>query len=143
MQIDDVEDWIAEAKDRLKSWGAEELRQLKLQRDAAGDISIKGWPSETVNYIVMRHGGRAPTGTGMRKERERPEVCDTDEIVSRLTQGHAAGEEIRAVLYAHYVFRFSVRQGARMTHKSVRTYRSLLEAGQTWVAGSLSERLAA
>ena len=139
MQIDDVEDWIAEAKNRLKSWGAEELRQLRLTKEAGGDIVLRGWPTDTVAYVVMRHGGRAPAGTGMRKEPEKQDIVDTDEIISRLQAGHPNGDEIRRVLYAHYVFRFSVRQGARMTHTSVRGYRNWLEVGQAWVAGGLAQ----
>lgn len=141
MQIDAIEDFIAEAKGCLKAWGAEELRQLRLLKEASGEIYLHGWPSDTVAHVVMRHGGRAPTGTGMRREAERPEVVETDEIVSRLVKGHPEGEEIRRVLYSHYVFRLSIRQGARITHKSARVYRNLLETGQAWVAGSLCNTL--
>lgn len=140
-RLDDrSEDYIAEAKSRLRLWGAEELRQLNIIREANGDLLVHGFAADTVAYIVMRHGGRAPAGTGMRREAEKPEIVDTDAIVSRLQAGHPAGDSIRSVLYAHYVFRLSIRHGARITHKSVRAYRDLLETGQAWVAGMLCER---
>lgn len=138
MMIDPVEDFIDEAKSQLRAWGAEELRQLRIQREATGELFLHGWPSDTVAHVVMRHGGRAPTGTGMRREAEKPAVVQTDAIVSELAQGTKDGHEIRRVLYAHYVFRLSLRQGARMTHKSVRVYRNLLETGQAWVAGAMA-----
>lgn len=142
MQIDDVEDFIAEAKARLKAWGAEERRQLKIDMDGMGNPVLRGWDSQTIAHTLMRHGGRAPAGTGMRKEPDRAEIVETDGIVSRLQAGNPAGDEIRSVLYAHYVFKLSIRQGARMTHRSVPAYRSLLESGQAWVAGDLSRALA-
>lgn len=136
--IDEVEDWIDEAKERLKEWGAEERKQLRIMLDEGGEPKLKGWDGQTIAYALMRHGGRAPMGSGMRKEEDRPKIVSTDAIVSALFEQHRAGEEVRSVLYAHYVFKFSIRQGARITHRSERAYRDLLEMGQAWVAGGLS-----
>lgn len=138
MQLDDVEDFIEEAKHRLRMWGAEERRQLRIEMDGDGTPLINGWDSQTIAQTIMLHGGRAPTGTGTRIEEAKPEIVETDEIVTRLARLHKDGKYIIATLYCHYVFKTSIRQGARMTHKSARAYRDMLETGQAWVAGSLS-----
>jgi len=140
MQIDYVEDFIEEAKHRLRQWGAEERRQLRIDIDGDGSPIMTGWDSQTIAQTIMLHGGRAPTGTGMRTEEERPEIVETDAIVSMLPMLRRDGEQVRRVLYLHYVFKTSVRGGARMARTNPRAYRDRLGGGQEFVAGMLAAR---
>ena len=140
MQIDYVEDFIEEAKHRLRQWGAEERKQLRIDIDGDGSPIMTGWDSQTIAQALMTHGGRAPTGTGMRKEPEKPEIVETDSMVSMLPHLRRDGDTVRAVLYLHYVFKTSVRMGARMAHMNARAYRDRLGSGQEFVAGMLAAR---
>lgn len=76
----------------------------------------------------------------MRTEEERPDVVETDSIVSMLPMLRRDGEQVRHVLYLHYVFKTSVRMGARMAHMNARAYRDRLGGGQEFLAGVLASR---
>lgn len=133
----DVEDFIEEAKRRLRDWAAEERRQLRIELDETGEPILKGWDSQTILQAMMLYGGSNPRGTGMRKERERPDILETDAVISRIAK-QKKGEAIRTALYLHYVFKMSYGQGSRFLHCSKNQYRDYIDQGHSWVAGALA-----
>ena len=149
----DVEDYIGEAKDRLARWGAEDQRQRQLGRYAG----------ETVEQI-MRDYQCVPRGSGMRTEPAKPEIVETDVIVTMLSRT-PYGERARLALWLFYAVRkieslpahdsegreraeMVDHVGSRLTQAecalvmkcSRAQFRDYLEHGQAWVAGFLAGR---
>lgn len=138
MQIDDVEDFIGEARRHLNAWGAEQRRQLSIEIDADGEPILAGWDSQTIERAIMLHGGRAPAGYGQRPEESNFLAERADEIVTAMRRQHIKGEKIKKALYLHYVYKLSYGAGCRMMHMSNKAYRVLKDDGDTWVASALA-----
>lgn len=150
--IDKTEDFIAEAKDRLRAWGAEDWRQRRRG----------GYAQESLEQ-AMRDHGFIPKATGMRKEAEKPEIVRIDEIVSQLAR-QPGGDRARLALWLWYAPRklelalshdqdgvertdLVEHEAGRLTelecslamHCSRAQFRAYRDTGLTWVAAALSQ----
>ena len=151
MIVDITEDWIAEAKDRLRAWGAEDWRQR--QRG--------GYARESLEQAMREHGF-IPKATGMRKEMEKPEIVEIDEIVSQLAT-QTGGDKARLALWLWYAPRkmesvpshdqYGTERSDRVEHEAGRLtelecsqvlqcsraqFRVYRDTGHVWVAAALS-----
>lgn len=152
--IDKTEDFMAEARERLARWGAEDWRQR--QRG--------GFARETLEQS-LRDYKFIPRATGMRAEAERPEVVEMDVIVSALSS-IPGGDRYRLALWLwfavrktetlpskdqdgndrldlmveHEAGRLTESDCARLMQCSRATFRGWRDTGMTWVAGALAAR---
>lgn len=136
-------DYMDEAKRRLNDWGAEDWRQRQLS----------GFARETLEQVMADYR-MIPHATGMRKEVERPDIIEIDEIVSKLGQ-QPGGQDIVRALWTFHAVRKRERDGHGVWHEDGRLsqnevaavmgrsraqVRSWLESGWWWVAAALAHR---
>ena len=119
-QSDPVEEWMSDAKHRLKIWGA-------YYRNG---FSGCWYSSETVIGKLVRGGIQQPLNTG---KDDRIEECDqTDAIISALPK------PLTDALVDYYGLKRSVRQSAKIKGMNHHAYRQLLDRAESGVATGLS-----